>query len=59
MTKSRMVKQAQFFSVLMNVLARYIASLPVVGLLLVVLYSVVFDFQRSTATHCHVSIFFF
>lgn len=36
--------------------AKYIMSLPFVGFVACVALSIVYDFERSTATHCNVRI---
>jgi len=51
-----MVKQSKFISVLMKTIARCIVSLPIFGLFFAVVWSVLFELERATATHCHVSI---
>ena len=38
-------------------ISKFVTSLPFFGLTIAVLWSLLFDFERSTATHCHVANF--
>ena len=47
------------FSVLFKNLSAFVVSLPLFGLAFSVVWSLIFDFERSTGTSCRVSTFNF
>lgn len=49
------VKSKSFINIPGSVLAVTGVSLPLAGFVICVLLSLIFDFERSTATHCRVS----